>query len=105
MQELAAIVYCVFTTYFDPVSILATDDFLSRGTLDKLPITPAKKPTPAPGYASFPGSYCFSCSSIRRENGGGGRGMTNHALGTDNKPTHFRVECIGRRSWADLGAA
>jgi len=33
-----------------------------------------------------------------------GRGMTNHTSGTDNKPTHFRVEGFGRRSWSDLGS-
>jgi hypothetical protein len=68
--RVVVVVYDMLTAYFDPVSVHATNDILSREPLGKFPITPANKPTPARRHASFPSFFYFSCSSIRRENGG-----------------------------------
>ena len=45
--RVVVIVCGMFTAYFDPVSVHATNDILSMEPLGKLRITPVKKPTPA----------------------------------------------------------
>jgi hypothetical protein len=65
------VVVCVmFTAYFDPVSVHATNDIQSRDPSVNYQSRQQISPRLPADMPLFPSSFYFSCSSIRRENGG-----------------------------------